>query len=197
MIVSEKDLPIRFYVFSPIFEFAHGKAHAVPRFNLPRRLREILLRVCGDDELALSLYVVEIPANLGDVIRGLPVVLPAGGCLSAFAASITLVHGKIRRAAVADALRHFEDHVRARVRLADHIEHVCLRRVHQRIVPELLQLYHAVEHGSCLVVRRAVALERSAQQTAGILAKTQQNFRQSKAAAASLGCSRCFCIQSR
>ena len=41
---------------------AHGKAHAAPRFNLPRRLREILLRVCGDDELALALYVVEIPA---------------------------------------------------------------------------------------------------------------------------------------
>ena len=37
-----------------------------------------------------------------------------------------------------------------------------LRRVHQRIVPELLQLHHAVEHGSGLVVRRVVALERSA-----------------------------------
>ena len=38
-----------------------------------------------------------------------------------------------------------------------------LRRVHQRIVPELLQLHHAVEHGSRLVVRGAVSLERSTQ----------------------------------
>ena len=38
-----------------------------------------------------------------------------------------------------------------------------LRRVHQRIVPELLQLHHPVEHGSRLVVRRAVSLKRCTQ----------------------------------
>ena len=137
-----------------VFLVTLGKLHAAPRFNLPRRLREILLRVRGNDELALALYVVEIPADLGDVIRGLPVVLPAGGCLPAFAAAVTLVHSKIRRAAVADALCHFEDHVRARVRLADHIEHVCARcRVRPAAVLQVAQRRCVLIHAAVIRVK--------------------------------------------
>ncbi len=131
----------------------------------PRAERSIL-------SLILPADTVDVVELVSDVIRVLArdafsLLRPFEPLVQIFSSVLVVCAKRKDSAALAVARSdHFSVGVRylpGVVEVCFAVPRLCLRRVHQRIVPELLQLHHAVEHGSRLVVRRAVALECGAQ----------------------------------